>query len=475
MSKIDSAEVHRSVSLDVDRARQHGRAEGKSLMRATEDQVKALIEQMLQKEQLAGSALLRLDLTASSTQLRAILCDELLKVLQQVPGFVMPQLSRPPTPDETKQLLKLMQSFEKEGLLQKHDAFAKARPEDARAGILQKGTDEAPTLKNWGQFVQSTTNAQSARDAQALSREGLQEGQAPHELHAQEIPRREAEIQRGAGLRTPALIGDGFAGLNNKQKLDIMTAGFGRELAMALKESGIRDPSQLLKAASTPEGREMLAKQLGLSRAQLVVHLARAEMLSIGPGRNGEQALRPQHLPALQSAQIVTQSQLASVHGMGSERFSEVFQNVRENFSGFARAMSGDRPVLKKDLQHWAKSAAKRKSSLLDAEWDELPRKNGDAEELIMGWYLEHWNEIEDKRREAAEQRELEKEAREALKRGDVDLPVPKSEYDPSRDDGLICFWIERPNLDFNRPTLTEMVYICLDPRTGMIDLKSKE
>ena len=92
-----------------------------------------------------------------------------------------------------------------------------------------------------------------------------------------------------------------------------------------------------------------------------------------------------------------------------------------------------------------------------------------------MAWYLEHWGEMEDKRREVAEKRELDKEARAALARGDVELQQPKAEYDPGRDDGLICFFIERPNLSFDRPTLTEMVYVCLDPKTGTIDMKSKE
>ena len=44
---------------------------------------------------------------------------------------------------------------------------------------------------------------------------------------------------------------------------------------------------------------------------------------------------------------------------------------------------------------------------------------------------------------------------------------------------GLLPFaagcWIERPNLDPQRGALTEQVYVCLDPRTGLVDLKSKE
>ena len=129
--------------------------------------------------------------------------------------------------------------------------------------------------------------------------------------------------------------------------------------------------------------------------------------------------------------------------------------------------MGGERPILKKDLQHWAKSAARRKSSLLDADWENMPRKPGDAEEMIMAWYLEHWEQLEGKKEDDKRDKEAFREAQQ--------LALPNTRHDPARDDGLICFWVERPNYDVNRPSLTELAYVCLDPRTGLVDLKTKE
>src|SRR5690606_17925000 len=106
-----------------------------------------------------------------------------------------------------------------------------------------------------------------------------------------------------------------------------------RELAMTLKEAGVRDPAALLKQNVAPEAREQLAKSFGLTRGQLTVHLSRAELLSIGAGRNGEQALRPQHLPALSQANIVTLKQLGGVHSLAPEQFAAVYASVRESFS----------------------------------------------------------------------------------------------------------------------------------------------
>ncbi|MCC6810486.1 MAG: hypothetical protein IT381_23845 [Deltaproteobacteria bacterium] len=471
MSKIDSGDVQRSVMLDMERAKSDVKNEGGRLVRASTEDIIALLQKMMEDQKSSIAQLVKLDFAQTNGQLRQILADELVKIMQNVPGFVAPNLSRPPSPDEMKQLTKQLQGMENQGLLEKYDAVAKARPEDVRGGMMTP--DSSPNAKNWSTFVQAATSAQGPQESLPLSKDGVREGQSPMELLGNEIPRREqAEPLMGAGLRSPARAGEPFAGLNNKQKLDIMTAGFGRELAMALKDLGVRDPVALLKLAANPEARETLAQRLGMTRGQLTVTLARAEMLGIGPGRQGEQALRPQHLPALQQANIVTTKHLAVVHSLDKTDFSEVFTNVRQNFSGFAKAMTGERPILKKDLQHWAKTASRRKSDLLDASWEEMPRRQGDAEEMIMGWYLQHWAELEDQREQKARDELNKEKLKEAEKHG---LSLPEAKYDPTRDDGLICFWIERPNLAVDRPTLTEMVYVCLDPKTGLIDMKQKE
>jgi hypothetical protein len=473
MSKIDGGDIQQRVMLDMDRARNEARAgSGKATATVDIDDILKLLKQMQVDSKAFSAQLLQVDFTATTGQLRDILGSELVKVLQQVPGFVQPQLSQPITPDEINKLLKQFQKLDNNGTLEKFDAIKLAqRPEDARAGLLQ-AQDSSPVAKNWNSFVQASTNTQGLKDTLPGSKDGVREGQQPNELLAQEIPRREEAL---VGLRSPTRVGDPFGGLNNKQKLDIMSAGFGKQLAMAFKEMGVRDPSALMRMAATPEGRQELAQKLGLSRGQLTVHVARAEMLTIGPGRHGEQALRPQHLPALQRASIVTQAHLASVNNLPKEQFAEVFASVRQGYSGFAKALTGERPILKKDLQHWAKAASRRKSDLLDADWEDMPRGKGDAEEMIMAWYLQHWAELEGdaKQKKADDEKERAKERlRDADKTG---LSMPETKYDPARDDGLICFWIERPNLDWERPTLTEMVYVCLDPKTGSIDMKSKE
>ena len=38
-----------------------------------------------------------------------------------------------------------------------------------------------------------------------------------------------------------------------------------------------------------------------------------------------------------------------------------------------------------------------------------------------------------------------------------------------------VCYWIERPNLDAMRPVFTEVCYVCLDPKTGLVDQKHRE
>src|SRR5690348_13163177 len=135
------------VQAQVDKARHDGRAQPK----ASPDEILAMFMRMLQRESVAGSQLLVVDLSASTAQLREIMAQELLKIMQQVPGFVEPRLSRPPTPEELKQLLKQLATLEKSGELDRHDAFKNATPEKARAG------DSSPVAKAWSQFVQQAT------------------------------------------------------------------------------------------------------------------------------------------------------------------------------------------------------------------------------------------------------------------------------------------------------------------------------
>lgn len=418
----------------------------------TAEDVFRMLDQVRNAQKAEGSALLKVDSHRLDGQIRQVLADEVMKVLQGAPGFVPPTLSRPPTAEECKSLLQMLAKLDQQGLL-----LLNQRPGDA-------ALPESPSLKAWTEFVQAPTNAQQGQNRG----DGSQEGQPTHQLFAQEL----VHSNDGPSLRQPQLAGDPFKAMSNKQKLDLMSAAFGEAFAKAAKDLGFRDPAALMKAAANPEMRAALADKLGMSRGALTAELSKAEMLTIGPGAHGEQALRPQHLPALRGAGVVTLPQLAAMRGLPVGQFEVLYQMVRSQFSGFAKALTGERPILKKDLQHWSKVAGRKKSAILDQEWDETPKKNGDAEELIMSWYLEHFNELEEKRRKHVEPGEA---ANKIVLAGHSDVLPSMLQFDLARDDGLICFWVERPNYNADRPSFTEKVYVCLDPKTGIIDQKSKE
>lgn len=408
-----------------------------------QDFLKAMAQAM-RAQKFEGSKLTVADMSKAGANVRQVAAESYLRVLKTLPGFTSPTLSQPPTANQLRDLLKQLLSAEKQGLL-KPESFAPPRPETARK------SDASPAGKAWGDFVQAPTNAQGAQN-KAIDQQ---------QLLGEELKSAGQELE-GAGLRSPQFAGEPFTALSNKQKLTLMTEAFGSELAGQLKQNGIREPLGLVRAGLTAEARAGLSQQLGVGRGELLVHLARSELMLVGPGRNGEQALRPQHLPALAGSGIVTLAQLGAAKGLSPEQFDGLYAQIRGNFSGFARALSGERPILKKDLAHWAKSAAKKKSSILDSEWDDSPRRTGDAEEQIMAWYLQHFAELEKKQHD--------RHLKDALK-----LELPLMRHDPLRDDGLVCYWIEKPSFDTNRPTFSEMVYVCLDPKTGVVDPRQKE
>ena len=99
----------------------------------------------------------------------------------------------------------------------------------------------------------------------------------------------------GPGLRTPKLVERAMADLSPGQRGALMRATFGDRLASELMRVGIEDPLQLVRAGSLPDARATLAKALNIPRGRLLGLLMRAEMLKIGPGRNGELGIRPVH------------------------------------------------------------------------------------------------------------------------------------------------------------------------------------
>lgn len=289
----------------------------------------------------------------------------------------------------------------------------------------------------------------------------------------------------GPGLRSPSLVARAMADLSPMQRLQLMTQTFGPQLAAQMMEMGINDPLMFAKAGGLPGDREALAEALGMSRDKLLGLLMRAELLKIGPGRNGELPIRPEFLAALKDAGIAMLGTLAALRGLSFEDLALILKRLRQSSGGFGNAMRGGQVPGKRDLVHWARTAARKRSDILfgsSEEWDGGSRR-GDAQELIQAWYLENllWTELDDARRrgqvDSERQRERQQQQdQERQRRGD-DEPdwvgddiVPRLEEDESRDDRLMCFWItDHVPGDGMMAAAERRMYVCVDPDTGAI------
>jgi hypothetical protein len=213
----------------------------------------------------------------------------------------------------------------------------------------------------------------------------------------------------------------------------------------------------------------------------------RAELLKIGPGRNGELPVRPEFLVGLQQAGISMLGTLAALRGLSFDELKRIYNKLRNDAGGFANVMKGGRVPVKRDLIHWARTAARRKSDILLADSEEHHGRGmakDDAMELIAAWYLENllWDELlqseQQKRlrieRDRQQREDRERQQQEDQRRDDEEAEwfeesiVPDLEYDEQREDRLMCFWVTDESPDPLNPGLRRM-YVCVDPDTGAI------
>jgi len=366
---------------------------------------------------------------------------------------------------------------------------------NADAARAQAGDPSMPQQAlQWAQFVQRATHVPgSGVQGRFGSATPKGEGTILAELLGKKLGRFDA-----AGLRSPKLVARGIKDLSPTQRATLMRASFGDKLATQLQEVGITDPLMFIKAGSLPQNREALANMLGMPRARLLGLLYRAELLKIGPGRNGELGIRPDFLGPLRGSGIAMLGSLGALRVFSREELTLLYQELRRLTGGFRSAIEGGRIPVKRDLLHWARQAGHKKSEIL-LEGDDLAsgRSLGkpDASELVQAWYLENllWSELERLKREreqrlGKDERESRQERRED-RRGDDPEPGDDEpteswvedeagldlEYDEERTDRLMCFWVTDYNpLDVQRGTVRRM-YVCIDPDTGAIIPQSIE
>lgn len=335
----------------------------------------------------------------------------------------------------------------------------------------------------WAQFVQK---AQHVPGLSIHSRSGVAgvkgEGTTLIEMLSQSL------AAGGAGLRTPgmAMLATRDLGLlSPEQRAVLLEATFGPELAGKMAELGIQDPLQLVRAGAMPEGRAELALALDMPRGRLLAYLMRAELLKIGPGNNGELGIRPEFLAPLKNAGIGMLGTLAALRALSHEELNAIYQQLRLAMGGLAMSRSGGRPVLKRDLLHWARVAARRPSEimLLDREAIGKAMEHHDAQELVQAWYLENlfWEELARRRgneeyridREERERQRREREEQEERDQEDAEDALaddlPEMRYDEGRNDDLVCFWISDYNTVGHMAGILRRMYVCIDPGTGAL------
>jgi len=373
--------------------------------------------------------------------------------------------------------------------------LANAAGPDANARVGHAATPDAARSQasdgampqqalRWTQFVQRTTHVPAG---QLHDRAGSASPKGEMATLTELIGQR-AKATTGAGLKSPKLVERALSDLSPGQRTALMRATFGDKLAGQLLALGIKDPLSFVKAGILPGERAALAGELGLDRGKLLTLLMQAELLKIGPGRNGEMGIRPDLLGPLYKAGIAMLGTLSALRAMPRDELTFLYSLLRRGAGGFGNAIKGSRPPVKRDLVHWARTAARRPSDILlsDSEQRQGPVSRGDAQELISAWYLENllWETLarrrdeimarqerilgaddEERRRAQSDEQDERRDAegREASQDG-ADL-----EYDARRDDKLICFWITDFNTDPMLPAAMRRMYVCVDPDTGAI------
>ncbi|MEM6273652.1 MAG: hypothetical protein AAF735_00295 [Myxococcota bacterium] len=359
----------------------------------------------------------------------------------------------------------------------------KAESPEAARNMAKDGQMPEHALR-WTQFVQRIQHIPGAQVHGRSGTAGVKgEGTTLIEMLSQSLG------ANGAGLRAPglaALAVRDLGVLSPGQRALLLDATFGPELAAKLQSLGVEDPLQLVRAGALPEGRAELSTALNMPRGRLLAFLMRAELLKIGPGTNGELGMRPEFLAPLKDAGVAMLGTLAALRMVSHEELNHIYQQLRMGLGGYALNPKGGRPVLKRDLLHWARVAARRPSDimLLDREHAGQSIENEDAQEIISAWYLENlfWEELAQRRdkenrrveRDDRERRDQQRQDDERREREDDEDrayrdDLPELAADDARSDEMMCFWISDYNTTGHMAGILRRMYVCIDPETGGI------
>ncbi len=488
MVEIRENRVDLSHTDDASRARQR-----------SDDAAYALLT-AIRKDRTAAVELARLNPSQMSEPAKEAMGRMLVEQLRgQLPEQLAHQLQTGSANDAV--LAKLMQRFANANDPNPSNRFGNApSPEAARQAATDQSTPHQAL--QWTQFVQKVTHIPQAlvRDRHGSA---APKGEGTTLL---EILGTRLSTLDGASLRLPHLVERAPSDLSPAQRLALMKATFGDELADKMGRLGISDPLQLVRTGALPGDRATLAEALGMGRGELLTLLMRAELLRIGPGRNGELGMRPEYLLALKDAGIAMLGTMAALRALSHEELSGLYKKLRDALGGFGKTSKGSRPLVKRDLMHWARSAGRRASDIMLTDREQVGRHmgQGDAQELVQAWYLENlfWTELAAQRRQQEahsriyerdrdrerqqqqrqqgerdeqQQREEEQEQLQMQSKRDWTDEVPRMSHDDQRTDQLMCFWITDYNAHSAQSGVIRKMYVCIDPDSGAIIPQSIE
>lgn len=294
----------------------------------------------------------------------------------------------------------------------------------------------------------------------------------------------------GPGLRNPKLVLASGTSRNEAQTQTLLDTLFGAHAAKQLLKMGIKQPLELLRQGAMPGARCELAKQLGLSRAQLLTLLFRAELLRIGPGPKGQLGLLPYLVRPLNLSGLCMLRTLAQVHTLPQKDIGLLFGLFRKTCGLYDFKKTGQQKTSKQDFLYWSKAASTLSSHIRFELFAKNALTRDNAEEAIQLWYLEHLID---------EQLDMARKAEEMLRRDQQRVKQDQGqqrhrnnqsnekddeqesstqeetnddflfEYDHGRNDHLMCFWITDFNVELAQGRGIRRMYVCIDPETGAI------
>ena len=443
-----------------------------------DDQVYELLQQV-RKDRTNAVELARLDPARLSQpvkeDLQRMVADQLRG---QLPQALAQQLQQGTASDAV--FARLLQRFANANDPNPNNRFGTApTPDAARANATDQSVPQQAL--QWTQFVQKVTHIPQALVRDRAGTAGPKgEGTTLLEILGARL-----SAADGASLRLPQIVERAPSQLSPAQRQMLMNATFGPELSAILQRLGITDPLQFVRAGALPSDRTALAQALGLDRGELLTLLMRAELLRVGPGRNGELGIRPEFLLGLKDAGVAMLGTLAAMRALSHEELTELYKKLRAALAGFGGVTKSSRPIVKRDLIHWARSAARRPSDIMLADREQIGQRlgRGDAQELVQAWYLENlfWTELAaQKRQQAQTQRRLElsrhgqerieqREGRNGGRNSNASDETPSMSYDEQRGDNLMCFWITDYNAHSAKSGMIRRMYVCIDPMSGAI------